>query len=391
MASFGQGVNPSLGLINYAPYLQGAQQGAASMQRGMENLGAGLARGIEMYAEQKKKNQELEGSIKGSEKFLKSIQDLEGIPESIKANALDAMGKLADPKLSTIQRAAISQNVVSGLKNLMEMGQYGMQVKAQEAQKAQQDADGKAINVGLSALGLGRDPFQAVQSVGLPLSPGAAKFLGEQMLQRSQINKNNAEAAPKAAPDPSVVGSPEWQRVQNTDTAKANLALSQDAAKRKENAENYARQSALEQAQKRQASTIGSIDQTLATIQEAFELSQQGAGGPLQGKASVADQLNMFGAGKHKSFINLAETIKASLSLGNLMKMREESKTGGALGNVSDKDIELLGSDVAKLDPTLSEPEFRKRLMKVNSSLVRIRQGAAAPVALPEGWTIIPD
>lgn len=59
------------------------------------------------------------------------------------------------------------------------------------------------------------------------------------------------------------------------------------------------------------------------------------------------------------------DTIKANLSFDELQKMRAASPTGGALGAVSDREIQLLSSTVASLDVGQSPPQLRSNLQKV--------------------------
>lgn len=59
------------------------------------------------------------------------------------------------------------------------------------------------------------------------------------------------------------------------------------------------------------------------------------------------------------------DTIKANLSFDRLTQMREESKTGGALGSVTENELRLLGSAVASLDQSQSEDQLRKNLARV--------------------------
>lgn len=52
------------------------------------------------------------------------------------------------------------------------------------------------------------------------------------------------------------------------------------------------------------------------------------------------------------------KTVDSNTAFAALQKMRENSPTGGAVGNVSDKDLELLKSTVANLDPDQSQDQF---------------------------------
>lgn len=59
------------------------------------------------------------------------------------------------------------------------------------------------------------------------------------------------------------------------------------------------------------------------------------------------------------------DTIRANLSFDALKQMREESKTGGALGSVTENELRLLSSAVASLDQAQSEDQLRKNLATV--------------------------
>lgn len=57
--------------------------------------------------------------------------------------------------------------------------------------------------------------------------------------------------------------------------------------------------------------------------------------------------------------------LKSQVSLGVLQAMREASKTGGALGNVSDAEGKRLEDNLAALDKAQSLPEFKKELQNI--------------------------
>ena len=69
---------------------------------------------------------------------------------------------------------------------------------------------------------------------------------------------------------------------------------------------------------------------------------------------------------------NLEETIKpisAILGFDTLKKMRQESPTGGALGNVSDRELALLTAAVSSLSQKQSPSQLRESLMRVKTHL----------------------
>ncbi len=57
------------------------------------------------------------------------------------------------------------------------------------------------------------------------------------------------------------------------------------------------------------------------------------------------------------------DTLKSALSFDRLQQMRDESKTGGALGNVSNVELGILGSNLAALYP--ASGDFAQQLEKV--------------------------
>lgn len=60
-----------------------------------------------------------------------------------------------------------------------------------------------------------------------------------------------------------------------------------------------------------------------------------------------------------------ADTIIANLSFDRLQQMRDESKTGGALGSIAVRELELLGSTVAALKTSQTDTQLKSNLQKV--------------------------
>lgn len=71
-----------------------------------------------------------------------------------------------------------------------------------------------------------------------------------------------------------------------------------------------------------------------------------------------------------KNLQSKINTIKANLSFDTLQEMRNNSPTGGALGQTSDREIELLGSTVASLDTGQSEKQLRQSLTDVQTHYI---------------------
>ena len=70
---------------------------------------------------------------------------------------------------------------------------------------------------------------------------------------------------------------------------------------------------------------------------------------------------------------NAVTMIQANLSFDRLQQMRDESKTGGALGAVSEREIDLLQSTVQKLDTMTDPKELVRALETVRTQLNNIQ------------------
>jgi hypothetical protein len=72
-----------------------------------------------------------------------------------------------------------------------------------------------------------------------------------------------------------------------------------------------------------------------------------------------------------RDFAAELDTLKANIAFGELTAMREASKTGGALGAVSEKEMKLLESALGALDPGQSPENLKRQFQKVRESITR--------------------
>ena len=77
------------------------------------------------------------------------------------------------------------------------------------------------------------------------------------------------------------------------------------------------------------------------------------------------------------------ETLKSNIATGELTAMREASKTGGALGNVSDRELSRLEAALGSLNTKQSPANLLKNLRQIEDS-INIFADASAQLA-PEG------
>lgn len=79
-----------------------------------------------------------------------------------------------------------------------------------------------------------------------------------------------------------------------------------------------------------------------------------------------------------RDFAAKLKTLKGNIAFNELTEMRAASKTGGALGAVSDKEIGLLESALGALDTGQSPGQLRKQLGQIKSSIQRWEAAKAA-------------
>ena len=72
-----------------------------------------------------------------------------------------------------------------------------------------------------------------------------------------------------------------------------------------------------------------------------------------------------------RTFAAQLDTLKGNIGFSALTAMREASKTGGALGQVSDREIKLLTSTLGALDQLQSAEQLTEQLNKVKESVNR--------------------
>jgi hypothetical protein len=75
------------------------------------------------------------------------------------------------------------------------------------------------------------------------------------------------------------------------------------------------------------------------------------------------------------------QTIKANLGFDRLQQMRDNSPTGGALGQVAVQELVALQSTIANLDPDQSEPQLRANLQRVQKHYNKWRETVEKAIA----------
>ena len=114
-------------------------------------------------------------------------------------------------------------------------------------------------------------------------------------------------------------------------------------------------------------SALTSTDGVLTTIDQALGLTEDYwvVGYDLAKYAPVPTDA--------KQMETYVKNLTAHLAFDRLQEMRDNSKTGGALGQVSERELDLLGSSVANLDP--ASKNFPEQLAVVRRQYENFRNG----------------
>jgi hypothetical protein len=138
-------------------------------------------------------------------------------------------------------------------------------------------------------------------------------------------------------------------------------------------AEREKRTSAAEATVNRLENLIDSTSNVMSTIEKAkgkVSGTTAGLGGRLLGWTESATDLE-----------KTLDTVKANLGFDRLQQMRNESKTGGALGQVAVKELDRLEAARASLDRAQSPKQLKENLDNVYEAYTRWRDSATKALA----------
>ena len=117
------------------------------------------------------------------------------------------------------------------------------------------------------------------------------------------------------------------------------------------------------------SSDLAAVDNVLLTVTEARELSKDPTG------TGVLYNIASLGIGTSaRELAGKISTLQSTLAFDRLQKMRDNSKTGGALGQVSNIELQLLQNSLTALDPIVGKEAFEKQLQKVEKHYNNFRK-----------------
>lgn len=117
-------------------------------------------------------------------------------------------------------------------------------------------------------------------------------------------------------------------------------------------------------AESKQGATLMAAENRYAEVQDTIAKARQKAKG-FGTTGFLGNYVRKIPGTDAYDLVELVKGITSNLSFGELSAMRQASPTGGALGNVSNIELEMLGKAVTSLETAQSEEQFYEALAKV--------------------------
>jgi len=146
-------------------------------------------------------------------------------------------------------------------------------------------------------------------------------------------------------------------------------SLQQQLIQEKIDALRQKKQDAIE---KQLATAEGVVDNTKVVLDKVVEAEKLVG----KGTAGVGSYLSIIPGTSAKELSTVLGTIKARLGFDQLQQMRNASPTGGALGQVSNRELASLEGALASLDQALSPEALRQNLKQIRESYTRWQESA---------------
>lgn len=311
-----------------------------------------------------------------------------GIGEWAKRN--DLGNRLNDWALGLSMGSTPSESWSLGAQNLHQ-GNIGRR-EQEEQQQAENRSQQQQLQTTDWIKGLGYDDAQAGLIMSDPklfnsvltnrLTPQQRDNLEDVKREKylADIEKTRADIAKiqnQGGPNESLPAPPSGYRYQyDANTGEPNLvAIAGGPAAQKEE------ESRIADERNRQANTerYNVVRNAATDAREIIERSPRSVG------SLVGQAMSNIPGTDSANLSSIVSTLKANASFDQLQKMRAASKTGAALGSVSDTEIRLLSDATGSLDLNQSKDQFLKNLNRVQALFASVVDGKAIKVRAPDG------
>ncbi len=360
MATFGQGINASLGRIDYSPFLQGASQGAQMRAQGMQQLGAGLAQGIQQYQANKKlaldAQNEFEEVASVNPSVLEWLQSKQA-PEAaqkafVKMQKNGTLGLNDATTLSSAARGFLKSEQIKQIK-----AQQDFQ-NSLEQQRLKIEKD-RMMNERIASM---RQMFGG-EAKGPSVPSGYRMTLA-----------GGLEPIPGGPADTKTEGTPAQLAVAGAEREAAKQTAADLERIEKEKREKTAAENQAEMVKADLDITLNNISKAKALVRD------RGAGGPIEGLPGVRAALSVVGRTAGKELENIYTSIRSQLSLAKMQALKAASATGATgLGPINQSEFAALENSIANIDTSLPEEAQIDNLNQIQKRLQALRFGSAKP------------
>ena len=130
---------------------------------------------------------------------------------------------------------------------------------------------------------------------------------------------------------------------------------------------------------KEKRAQVAKESKAVAITQDLFEIKRRYSG--LEPQEGVVPAMARIVAGKipgteTKSLKKIIDRVKSSLTLEEIQSMRQNSLTGAALGNVSDKDVEVVRDAATSLEESQTPEAFNREWLRLTEKLLDVAYGS---------------
>jgi hypothetical protein len=391
-------IRPELGRQDWSPIARGGQAFGQGVGQGLAQLGVGIGRGLEKRAEERKRldeqNKKFEATIKAGTATLESLLQNPKVAEAgLDVMINDVLMKSKSDDLTPRERATMLGGAQDMIGNALLIGKHVMeqqQLNQPGKRSPYQSKDVYELPNGDTVTSV-FDPNTGVtgymqNGTFSPLPEGAKRqepkkdlpasireweiysaMTKEQQQQYRDMKRQNPGSTMVQTADGIFLLNQETQQLKQLTTGKQEVEYAAEevgaktkATKEAEIAVERVEQKPIQEEALRQ--TMQDVEIMTSKIDEALEISSGWTTG------AVGFPLSFIpGTPAYLLKQDSIATIKNKLSAKALADMRASSPTGGAVGQVTEKEWERLGTLVASLDIGIGEEALDKNLREIKN------------------------
>ena len=375
MATFGQGVNASLGKTDYSNYLVGALQGArgvaaggSAIGQGIANLGEQVGVGIEAYAKKKQEDKELSASNKVNSGILELFGQSDALTTKQKLEVDSMMLSYAQLD-GARERNTFLKNALSGVANMAELGEKTANA---ESLRLLQAAQANRLNNPYNVSPLEqRVKFYVDQGYSMKEAIKAAQTKGTNVNINTDSSGNPFGDAPKGMAwarnkDGTVVTETDENTGYQAPVAVSVRGGPTDVA---------ANEAKRKTADRQQAKALAAMTVT-QDFGRAITLSDNLISGDNIIGANARIASSMIPGTNEYNIMQFVESGLSNVGLDRLQMMRETSPTGGALGQVPFQQQQRLEQTLGSVKIGQSPKTFKDNMKRIFNIYTDIQHGS---------------